>query len=182
LLAAALRHLTAVTDPSEDSIDEESGLHHATHAVASLLIYLWKEGEDYRPSKYVQAHKPRVFKEFVAGADLKAGDPVYLDWRTDVSFDDESGMYSLHMPTNAELRECGCEDLADLREKFGSYDEPGEFKKYERGTEIDLDTNNVLVPVDPELVCNTCRRKPNPDKNLWMRGMLCPYCHPGHYE
>lgn len=51
--AAAMRHILCLTDPSEDSNDTGpggSGLNHATHAVASLLIYLWLAGEDYRPS------------------------------------------------------------------------------------------------------------------------------------
>lgn len=53
-ISAAMRHLTALADPSESDNDdgpEGSGLNHAAHAVAGLLIYLWIAGEDYKPSR-----------------------------------------------------------------------------------------------------------------------------------
>ena len=54
LLNATLRHVFAINDPSQDEFDEESGIHHAAHAVASLLIYLHKGGITYTPTKLLE--------------------------------------------------------------------------------------------------------------------------------
>jgi hypothetical protein len=44
---AALRHILAWTDPSEDDIDPESGVHHLFHAGACVLIAIWRLGLGY---------------------------------------------------------------------------------------------------------------------------------------
>lgn len=54
LVAAILRHATAVADPSRSDYDEESGIHHLAHVGAGVLIYLWKAGIGYQPSKLLK--------------------------------------------------------------------------------------------------------------------------------
>ena len=54
LYAALLRHTFAASDPSQPDIDDESGLHHLTHAGACVMILLYKLGIDYRPSLFVR--------------------------------------------------------------------------------------------------------------------------------
>ena len=54
LLAALLRHTTAASDPSQSNYDDESGLHHLTHAGACVMILLFKLGIDYAPSRFVR--------------------------------------------------------------------------------------------------------------------------------
>lgn len=53
LYAAAMRHLTKASDPSEDDFDDESRLHHLTHLGACVLILLFKLGIDYQASEFV---------------------------------------------------------------------------------------------------------------------------------
>ena len=50
-VSAALRHTLAIIDPSKDEFDDDSGIHHAAHACASLLIYLHKRGISYTSRK-----------------------------------------------------------------------------------------------------------------------------------
>ena len=57
LVAAMLRHAAAVADPSVSDIDEESGLHHVAHIGCGSMIYLWKAGVGYTPSKLVEVAK-----------------------------------------------------------------------------------------------------------------------------
>ena len=51
LQAALMRHVTAAADPAESDYDDESGLHHITHAGACVLLLLHKMGVDYEPCK-----------------------------------------------------------------------------------------------------------------------------------
>lgn len=56
-ISACGRHLTDITDPNASDIDGESGLHHALHAIACLLIYCYILGLDYEKPKGMD--KPR---------------------------------------------------------------------------------------------------------------------------
>ena len=57
LIAAMLRHAVAVADPSVSDIDEESGLHHVAHIGCGSMIYLWKAGVGYTPSRLMEVAK-----------------------------------------------------------------------------------------------------------------------------
>jgi len=60
LLAALLRHTTAASDPSQSDYDDESGLHHLTHAGACIMILLFKLDIDYAPSKFLSEPQFKV--------------------------------------------------------------------------------------------------------------------------
>lgn len=59
LYAALLRHTLAASDPSENDIDAESGLHHIAHAGACVMLLLYKLGEDYRASNFIKKESER---------------------------------------------------------------------------------------------------------------------------
>lgn len=73
LYGALMRHTLAASDPSQDSHDEESGLHHLAHAGACVLILLFKLGVGYVPSKFVDAE----LLEPPKGAPYPLGHPNY---------------------------------------------------------------------------------------------------------
>jgi len=48
---AALRHLYQWIDPSEEDLDDESGIHHLFHAGACIVIAIWRLGLNYSRPK-----------------------------------------------------------------------------------------------------------------------------------
>ena len=136
LLAALLRHTTAASDPSQSDYDDESGLHHLTHAGACIMILLFKLDIDYAPSKFLSEPQFKVEPQGMytncctpATPQFKVEQkpfPPLPKWAKNSTptpdAAENNGTFSLQHPTDEELHECGLGKLADIRSGFAQHE------------------------------------------------------------